>query len=156
MGKYRLTEEAFRQLEEIEERSLENFSQADTEKYMAEIYKGFQRAADSPSQDHARAKRSDPFSMQPAGANHFAVYNRFGDDIIIGAIFGQSMNIENEIEETKARVAASIERVHEELDHSGRNISAEDDGRKQEQEERRRAMRGLIEKAVKDKDRERE
>ena len=48
MAKYLLTNEAYSQLEKIEKRSLENFGEANTKKYMADIYKGFQKAADTP------------------------------------------------------------------------------------------------------------
>ena len=54
--------------------------------------------------------------MQPAGKNHFAVYNRFDEYIIIGAVFGQEMNIEHEIAKTKARVSDSIEQVRKRLE----------------------------------------
>ncbi len=105
----------FRQLHEIEERSEQNFGHTQTEIYMAKIYNGFENAANNPHCDEIRFDRSKPFLMQPAGGNHFAIYHRFKDYIVIGAIFGQEMNIEKKLSRLKSRLAREIDDMHKEI-----------------------------------------
>jgi len=112
---YYLTRRVFQQLRDIEERSEQNFGHAQTEKYMADIYKGFENAANKPHRDKSRFDRSNPFFLQPAGVNHFAIYYRFEDHIIIGAVFGQEMNIERQISKLKSRLAHEIDAMREEI-----------------------------------------
>lgn len=109
---FHLTRRVFLQLQEIEKRSLKNWSSAQTSKYMADIYKGFGKIAANPNQDAKRFYRSDPFFIQPAGVNHFALYHRFDDCVIIGAIFGQVQNIEHEITKLKCIIQDEINTLH--------------------------------------------
>ncbi len=115
MTDYYLTRRVFQQLRDIEERSERNFGHAQTEKYMADIYKGFENAANTPHRDESRFNRSNPFFMQPAGVNHFAIYYRFEDHIVIGAVFGQEMNIKRQIARLKSRLAHEIDVLHEKI-----------------------------------------
>jgi plasmid stabilization system protein ParE len=82
---------------------------------MAHIYKGFENAANNPHRDESRFDRSTPFSMQPAGVNHFVIYHRFEDHIVIGVVFAQEMDIERQISRLKSRLAHEIEAMHAEI-----------------------------------------
>ncbi len=115
MTDYYFTRRAFQQLREIEERSERNFGHTQTQKYMNEIYKGFESAANNPHRDERRFDRSNPFFMQPAGVKHFVIYHRFENHIVIGAVFGQEMNIERQLSGLKTRLAHEIEDMHEEI-----------------------------------------
>ena len=110
-----LTRRAFLQLQEIEKHSLKSWSQAQTTKYMADIYKGFKKIAADPDQGVKRYHRSEPFFMQPTGVNHFALYHRFDQCIIIGAVFGQVQNIEPEIARLKSIIQDEITTLHEHM-----------------------------------------
>lgn len=112
MSDFYLTRRTFLQLREIENHSLKNWSSRQTAKYMADIYKGFGEIAADPNQDIKRFHRSEPFFMQPAGVNHFALYHRFDDYIIIGAVFGQVQNIEHEITTLKHMIQDEISILH--------------------------------------------
>lgn len=112
MSDFHLTRRVFLQLEEIEKQSLIDWSSAQTVKYMSDIYKGFRKITADPYQDKKRLYRSEPFFMQPVGVNHFALYHRFDDCIIIGAVFGQVQNIEHEITKLKHMIQDEINALH--------------------------------------------
>ena len=112
MADFYLTRRAFLQLQEIEKYSLKNWSPSQTAKYMADIYNGFKKIATDPDQDAKRFHRSEPFFMQPAGVNHFALYHRFDECVIIGAVFGQVQNIEPEITRLKCIIQDEINALH--------------------------------------------
>ena len=115
MADFYLTRRVFKQLIEIRDRSIQDFGSTRTKKYMADIYKGFQNAANNATRDHHRIDRSEPFFMQPVGDNHFALYHRFDNCIIIGAIFDQVMNVEEHIARLKRHLTTEILDMHKEL-----------------------------------------
>ena len=72
-AKFSLTRRAYRDLLEIERYSIVKWGEAQTTRYMAQIYQGFEQIAANPERGRLRAERSLPFLMAPVGA-HYAIY----------------------------------------------------------------------------------
>lgn len=116
MADFYFTRHAMRQLIGIYDKSMGgDYGEVQTKKYIDKIYNDCQKVADNSTKDNLRKHRSDPFLMQQAGVNHFIVYERFDGYIIIGAVLGQTMDIENHIDTIKVRVSAQILRMRKEL-----------------------------------------
>ena len=113
---YHLTRRAFLQLIEIRERSLRDFGEGQTDRFIEAIYRDFARAYEMSDRDTLRTERSEPFCMQPVGPSHFALYHRFDDYIIIAAIFGQKMDVEAQVARLKTRLAREISQMRRSVD----------------------------------------
>jgi plasmid stabilization system protein ParE len=112
---YHLTRRAFLQLIEIRERSLRDFGEQQTDRFIQAIYRDFARAYEMSDRDDLRAERSAPFCRQPVGPSHFALYHRFDNTIIIAAIFGQMMDVEAQVARLRTRLAKEIAQMRQTL-----------------------------------------
>lgn len=113
---YHLTRRAFLQLIEIRERSLRDFGEQQTDRFIEAIYRDFARAYEMSDRAALRAERSAPFCMQPVGPSHFALYHRFDDYIIIAAIFGQMMDVKIQVARLRTRLGREIAEMRRSLE----------------------------------------
>ena len=116
---YHLTRRAFLQLIEIRERSLRDFGEHQTDRFIKAIYRDFERAYELSDCDALRAERSAPFCLQPVGPSHFALYHRFDTFIIITAIFGQMVDVESQVARLRTRLTREVAEMRQALIRSG-------------------------------------
>lgn len=113
MAAFYLTARVIKQLHAIKTKSERDFGIPQTKIYINNIYKGFENIAHNENKDKLRQSRSDPFHMHPVGVNHFALYHRFDNYVVIAAVFDQKMNIERHIEKLKQVLSKEISLLHD-------------------------------------------
>ena len=94
MAKYFLTERAAIHLRDIYAYSVDTWSDALADAYMAKLIKRLQQIAQAPDRGIQRQHRSSPFLMAPT-EKHFAVYKQVEQGIIVAAMLHGTRDIEN-------------------------------------------------------------
>lgn len=114
MSRYYFTRRAFLDLEEIYRFSVDNWGEHVATSYIDELFSAFQHIAQNPTQGIKRHYRSSPFLMAPAG-KHYAIYERFGSDIIIATVIHSKRAIETLIKKLGSILATEILHIREQI-----------------------------------------
>jgi plasmid stabilization system protein ParE len=109
-AKFFLTRYAALELRNIHTRSLREWGAEVAERYLAELYAVMHKAAAHPEMGELRQHRSAPFLMVPA-RQHFVIYDKTPEGIVVLTIQHQARNIETLIAEFSPSFYAEVERL---------------------------------------------
>lgn len=107
MSGFHLTRRAARDLRDIHTRSVVRWGRERADQYLADLYAVCGRIGANPAWGRIRAHRSAPFLMVAAG-QHFVVYDKVGDRVVVLAVLHQVRDIERIIAELGPGFLAEI------------------------------------------------
>ncbi len=111
--RYLLTRRAALDLRNIYNRSRREWGDATAEHYMPDFYTAMSQAAENPDAGLLRQHRATPFLMVPA-RQHFVVYDRVPQGIVILTLLHQVRDIERLIADLSFSFLREIEKLKSE------------------------------------------
>ena len=107
-----LTRRAARDLRDIHKRSVTNWGDARAVRNLDDIYAVVGRTAANPGLGRPRMARSAPFLMDAAG-QHFIVYDRVDDKVVVLTVLHQVRDIERVIAAMGLEFLAEIQEIRD-------------------------------------------
>ena len=107
MAQYILTRRAAFELREIYNYSVDHWGDRRAKKYLADLYRAFQRIADTPEIGALRQARSAPFLMYGV-EQHYVIYSKMDGGIAIATILHSKRDIETIISEIGGILSAEV------------------------------------------------
>lgn len=111
MTTYRLGEQVYFDLAEIERYTRLTYGEIQVDTYMSSIYAGFAKIATHPEIGEIRKSRTLPFLMAPVTDHHYAVYHVEDDAVIFLAVLHGRQNIEEIIRRISPALEKEISKI---------------------------------------------
>jgi plasmid stabilization system protein ParE len=115
---FHLTRRALLDLREIHDRSRKEWGEKVADRYLSDLYSAIEAAAREPDSGLLRQRRSAPFLMVPA-RNHFIVFDRIPQGIVVLTILHKVRNIEGLIEGLTPAFLKEVKRLKAEEPFQG-------------------------------------